>query len=89
MGGIRAELNQIRQCYEKLLQRSPNASGKVKVRFKVGTNGRVLSANVVSSSISDGTLKGCVIGVVRRWKFPPPRGGSAVTVNYPFTFNPI
>ena len=89
MGVIRAELNQIRHCYEKLLQRSPNASGKVKVRFKVGTNGRVLSANVVSSSISDGTLKGCVIGVVRRWKFPPPRGGSAVTVNYPFTFNPI
>ena len=89
LGVIRAQLNQIRHCYEKLLQRSPNASGKVNVQFIVGTNGRVTSARVKNSTIRDGAMNGCVTSVVRRWSFPRPRGGSSVTVNYPFSFNPL
>lgn len=89
LGVIRAQLNQIRHCYEKLLQRKPNASGKVNVQFVVGTNGRVSSAKVKNSTIRDGAMTGCVTSVVRRWSFPKPRGGSAVTVNYPFSFNPL
>ena len=86
---IQAGLNQIRHCYERLLQRSPNASGRVKVRFVIGVNGRVTSAKVVSSTISDGRMRKCILGVVRRWKFPKPRGGGSVDVNYPFVFNPV
>ena len=89
LGVIRAQLNQIRHCYEKLLQRSPNASGKINVQFIVGTNGRVSSARVKNSTIRDGAMTGCVTSVVRRWSFPRPRGGSSVTVNYPFSFNPL
>lgn len=89
MGVIRAGLNQIRHCYEKLLQRSPASSGKIKVKFSIGLNGRVSRADIVSSTISDSTMKTCVTSVVKRWKFPPPRGSSAVTVNYPFIFNPL
>ena len=86
---IRANLNQIRHCYEKLLQRSPSASGKVKVRFKVSPNGRVASASIASSTIADSRMKGCVTSKVKRWRFPNPRGGKAVTVTYPFVFNPL
>lgn len=89
LGVIRAQLNQIRHCYEKLLQRKPNASGKINVQFVVGTNGRVSSSKVKSSTIRDGAMTGCVTSVVRRWSFPRPRGGSSVTVNYPFSFNPL
>ena len=89
LGVIRAQLNQIRHCYEKLLQRKPNASGKVNVQFIVGTSGRVSSAKVKNSTIRDGAMTGCVTSVVRRWTFPKPRGGSSVTVNYPFSFNPL
>ena len=86
---IRAHLNQIRSCYEQLLQRSPSAQGKIKVKFIVNANGRVGSASVASSSINDSVMRGCVTGKVKTWKFPKPRGGQAVTVNYPFVFNPL
>ncbi|SMF62307.1 TonB family protein [Pseudobacteriovorax antillogorgiicola] len=86
---IRANLNQIRHCYEQLLQRSPSAQGKVKVRFVVQPNGRVGSAKITDSDISDMVMRGCVTGKVKRWKFPAPRGGQPVTVNYPFVFNPL
>ena len=86
---IRANLNQIRHCYEQLLQRSPSAQGKVKVRFVVKPNGRVGSAKITKSDIRDMVLRGCVTGKVKRWKFPSPRGGQPVTVNYPFVFNPL
>lgn len=85
---IRTNLNQIRHCYEQLLQRSPSAQGKIKVRFVVSPTGRVASASIVSSSISDSRMKGCVVSKVRRWGFPKPRGGSPVTVTYPFVFSP-
>jgi TonB family protein len=86
---IRANLNQIRHCYEQLLQRSPSASGKVKVKFTINASGRVTGAQIEQSSINDSVMKGCVTGKVVRWKFPEPRGGQAVTVSYPFVFNPL
>lgn len=85
---IRANLNQIRNCYEKVLQRSPNKSGKMKVKFVVGSNGRVTTANVQSDSVRDARMGACVTGAIRRWKFPSPRGGQKVDITYPFVFNP-
>ncbi len=86
---IRANLNQIRHCYEQLLQRSPNANGKIKVAFTIGADGRVASSNIQSDTIGDAVMAGCVSGHVSRWKFPNPRGGVSVNVNYPFVFNPL
>ena len=86
---IRANLNQIRHCYEQLLQRAPNSNGKIKVDFTVGTNGRVTSTGIVSSTISDAVMQGCVSDKIRRWAFPKPRGNMPVSVKYPFVFNPV
>jgi outer membrane biosynthesis protein TonB len=89
MAVIRANLNQIRHCYEQLLQRSPSASGKMSVMFVINTSGRIQTVNVTDSSISDSVMRGCVTGKIQRWAFPKPRGGQPVTVNYPFVFNPL
>jgi len=86
---IRANLNQIRHCYEQLLQRSPNANGKIKVNFIIGADGRVTSSNIGSDTVGDAVMAGCVTGKIVRWKFPTPRGGQNVNVNYPFVFNPL
>lgn len=83
---IKAHLNQIRHCYDRLLQRSPNARGKIKVKWKIGTNGRVTTTSIVSSSISDSTMKGCVTSRIKRWKFPKPRNNKPVDVSFPFSF---
>ncbi len=86
---IRANLNQIRHCYEQLLQRSPNAAGSMTVNWIIGADGTVTSAQVAQSAISDSVMKGCVTGRITRWRFPKPRGTDSVTVNYPFVFNPL
>lgn len=86
---IRKNLNQIRHCYEQFLQRSPGRSGKVNVRFVIGTNGRVSSASVRKSNIADRTFRSCIVSRIEKWKFPRPRGSSSVKVNYPFVFNPL
>jgi TonB family protein len=86
---IRANFNQIRHCYEQLLQRSPSASGKIAVNFTVGLSGSVSSVSVAEATLNDSVMRGCVTGHIQRWDFPKPRGGQPVTVNYPFVFNPL
>jgi pSer/pThr/pTyr-binding forkhead associated (FHA) protein/outer membrane biosynthesis protein TonB len=89
MAVIRAHLNEIRHCYEQLLQRSPSASGKIAVNFTVGLSGSVASVGVSEATLNDSVMRGCVTGHIQRWDFPKPRGGQPVTVNYPFVFNPL
>lgn len=89
MAVIRAHLNEIRHCYEALLKRTPDAAGKLVVQFQVGVAGAVDRAIVTGSTIEDAVMRGCVIGKVKGWTFPKPRGAQAVTVNYPFVFNPL
>ena len=89
MSVIRAHLNEIRHCYEQLLQRSPSSSGKVAVEFVVALTGSVSTVKVTEATLSDSVMRGCVTGAIQRWNFPKPRGGQPVTVDYPFVFNPL
>lgn len=87
---LRANLNQIRHCYEQLLARSPDAQGKLTVNWTIGASGSVTTTSIGSTEGRlDAQMKGCVTSRIQRWKFPAPRGGQAVEVNYPFVFNPI
>ena len=86
---IRANLNQIKNCYERWLQRVPDANGKMKVQWVVGLDGSVLKTSVASGTISDSVMTDCILSRIQKWKFAEPRGGKAVTVNYPFNFDPI
>tara|TARA_B100000029_G_C17261548_1_gene846490 strand:- start:81 stop:467 length:387 start_codon:yes stop_codon:yes gene_type:complete len=85
---VAVNLNQIRRCYEQLLQRSPNAKGEITVKFIVTKEGRVASASIKESSIKDSRMKSCITGKIRRWKFPKPIGNKPSIISYPFTFNP-
>jgi TonB family protein len=85
---IRARLNEIRHCYEQLLQRQPKAEGKVTVSFVIGLSGSVSDSRIESSQISDQRMQGCITGAIKRWPFPKPRGSEPVNVKYPFVFNP-
>ena len=86
---IRRNLNQIRHCYERLLQRRPGVVGKAKTKFIINPNGRVGSARILSSNISDNQFRNCLTRTIKKWKFPKPRNNSSVDVNYPFAFNPL
>ncbi len=86
---IRRHLSEIRYCYVQFgLVVSAKASGRVKVRFSIDRNGRVVSAGVVSSSMHLPAMERCIARAVRRWRFPRlGRDTGLVLVGYPFIFH--
>lgn len=86
---IRANIGQIRYCYESELQSKPNLAGKVAVRFIINPSGDVSQAQVAEgSTLNEPRLSECIRIRVRSWKFPSPKGGGNVVVTYPFLFKP-
>ncbi|MEI8255781.1 MAG: AgmX/PglI C-terminal domain-containing protein [Deltaproteobacteria bacterium] len=77
-------LGQVRHCHEQGLAVNPTLSGRVAIRFVIGTDGAVMGAGVADSSVSVPAVASCIASAVRRWTFPAPAGG-VVTVSYPFT----
>ena len=88
---IRANLNQVRHCYEEFLERTPDGQGKITVRFVVGSKGAVTGSciNEATTTLKETTIHACIAAKIKKWTFPEPRSGMPVTVNYPFMFNPL
>ncbi len=78
--------NAIKYCFEKQLQTNPKLSGKVIAQWKVGLDGKVMSASIVSSTIGSKPVSGCVARVIKRMRFQKPNGGICV-IKYPFVFS--
>ncbi|HUP57463.1 MAG TPA: TonB family protein, partial [Bdellovibrionota bacterium] len=86
---IHRHMSEIRYCYEAAMIRSPDVEGKLAVKFVIGGAGSVKTAGVAQSSLGDPKLDDCVMQRLTRWKFPNPRGGVDVAVNYPFVFKTL
>jgi hypothetical protein len=77
---------QIRYCFENALQVTPNLSGRVNVKFVISPHGAVSVANVAHTSLDSKKVESCLIGKLRGFKFPKPKGNVSVKVSYPFMF---
>jgi len=82
---VRARIGAIKACYDRALKRNPNLSGKVKIRWTITAAGTVSAVEVEEDSMGDAEVSSCIKGLVSRWRFPAPSGGS-VDVVYPFVF---
>jgi TonB family protein len=82
-------MREIRYCYEAAQVRSPGLEGKLGVHFGIGASGSVTRASVASSTLGDEALSDCVLRKLSAWKFPRPKTGVEVAVNYPFIFKTI
>jgi len=82
---VRARLGAIKGCYERSLKRNPNLSGKIKIRWTITAAGTVSEVEIEEDSMGDAEVTSCIRGLVKRWRFPAPSGGS-VDVVYPFVF---
>ena len=82
---VRTRIGAIKACYERALKRNPNLSGKVKVRWTITAAGTVSSVEIEEDNLGDNEVSSCIKGLVIRWRFPAPSGGS-VDVVYPFVF---
>lgn len=83
---VRRGTGDIRDCFERQLGLNPELSGTVIVDWTVNLEGKVLKAQVASSSMRNTMVETCMTRVVERWRFAPPQGG-VCTIAYPFTFD--
>jgi len=87
---IRRVINKNRQgikyCYDKELQKKKDLHGKIVVKFVIAPNGRVIKASIRESTMNNSKVEKCIVGRVKRFKFPAPKGGGIVEVSYPFIF---
>lgn len=83
---IKAHQAEVKFCYEQQLQENPSLAGKVTVRWSVNARGQVEDAFASENTL--GAASSCILERVRRWRFPRPRGGGRVEVNFPWTFVP-
>lgn len=86
---IERHLGEIRYCYEQGLQQDPDMSGRVSMGFSIGADGYVKTANITNSSLRSKQVEGCITNRLKSWKFPKPRGGVIVKVNYPFVLKRV
>jgi hypothetical protein len=86
---IRANLNDVKKCYEKVLDHNSRVKGKAITFFVIGKSGRVHEVCFYrESELIASSLYHCIREDVKDWKFPMPRKEVPVKVVYPFIFSP-
>jgi TonB family protein len=84
---VRTRIGAIKACYERALKRQANLSGRVKIRWTIAAAGTVSHVEIEEDTVGDAEVASCMKGLVGRWRFVAPSGGS-VEVVYPFIFEP-
>jgi hypothetical protein len=84
---VRQNHGRFRLCYEKGLTQNPNLTGRVAVRFLIGSDGSVANAASGGSSLPNSEVATCVVRAFYGLSFPKPDAGT-VSVTYPITFSP-
>ena len=84
---IREHLREIRNCYERELQRTPDLYGKVVITWDIVEGGRVSQAGVSRNEIGSAAVGECIAARLKTWKFPDPPKDQVGRVSYPFVFS--
>lgn len=72
----------IERCYERELAKDPGLKGRLEIKWTIGEEGTVTQADVGENELGS-AVAACARGVVRRWRFAKPDGGS-ITVSKVF-----
>jgi hypothetical protein len=84
---IREHLREIRNCYERELQHTPDLYGKVVIEWDIESEGRVARAGIKRDEIGNQSVGDCIVSRLRTWKFPDPPKDQVGRVSYPFVFS--
>lgn len=84
---IRRHRREVKYCYEQELIKNKSLSGRITIQFTISGTGRVAGAVPAGNTMGNAAVANCIVGKVRRWVFPEPKGGGIVVVKYPFVFS--
>ncbi len=82
-GGVNAHMDDLKAC----IKEHGAGKGRLVVDFVIQPDGTTKDSKVKQSS-SNSPLDKCIAGKFAHWKFPKPRGGVYMAVDYPFDFTP-
>ncbi|MDR2694443.1 MAG: TonB family protein [Chitinispirillales bacterium] len=78
----------LRYAYNKRLREKPGMAGKIAVKFAIDEFGKVISAQLVESTVSDSEFESTVVSRVKSWNFEKiDKPGDVTEVMYPFVFS--
>lgn len=83
---VRQHHGELRACYEREVAKVKGLSGTVTVVWLISPQGAVTKVFLKSSTIKNKNVENCVANSIKFWRFPAPKGGGAVSVEYPFDF---
>lgn len=63
----------LRQCFEQAMKVNPALTGRVVVKWTIGTDGAVPSASIVETTLSEDELETCLLARIGRIRFDNPR----------------
>lgn len=81
----RAELT---NCFNRVLRSDPGMYGIVTLKWNITTSGNVEGVEILKNTISVRAVSECLAGRAKSWKFPAPKDGQQVSVEYSFNFLP-
>jgi len=84
---IREHIREIRSCYEKELQRSPDLYGKIVLEWDIEEEGRVTRVVTKSNALGNDNVAKCIMSRLKMWKFPDPPRDQIGRVVFPFVFS--
>jgi hypothetical protein len=85
---INDHMGEIRGCYERALLKETGLAGKLVLEWTIEPSGVVSEIRVKNVTLRGPEVPNCIIGSLRSWAFPKPKGGKVV-VSYPFLFNSV
>ncbi len=84
---VKKHINAIARCYERSLLTNPDLAGRVQFEWNIQPNGRVTTARVSKSEMTNGdVLYSCVTSIIRNMQFPEAKNGQSTPANVGFPF---
>ena len=83
---VRQHTGELRACYEREVAKVKGLNGVLTVVWLISPQGAVTKVILKSSTMNNKNVEKCVTDSIKFWRFPQPRGGGAVQVEYPFDF---
>ncbi len=87
---VNQHVAEIQQCYERALFQDSSVSGRVQYEWNISPQGVVGSASVKRSEVGNGDfLNTCVLGIIKKMKFPTATNGepTQASIGFPFGRN--
>ena len=77
---------ELNACYANKL-RKENINNLIVVTWLIDPSGTVTQATIINSTMENKNLENCITDAIKQWRFPAPKDGKPVNVQYTIEFS--